>query len=1555
MKSAHEIPVLKPRTSRARARPAVSLTAAADRIIASGAFDLSFYRAQVGRSLGLVDAVKEYIASGEERNIRPHPLFVPSYVKSQLSDLKYDSELSVLLTYLDAPDETIDPHPLFDADYYRRSPGIAARAHSGLEDYLRRVRAGEMLVSPNVLFDAEFYRALYADVDKSGLDAFGHYLTVGWKDGRRPHPLFDVAFWENSLGDLRSTNPGKPALLDYRERKETWPAAPHPLFDPLYYREQLERRGLQPNPKHPPLADMLLREPQISSHYLFDVEFYARQAELAARELTEHPLLDYVRTRGRGGLDPHPLFHSRFYLSRYPEAATADDDPLTHFVQVGAAEKRDPNPLFSQRYYGEQNAHLKDAGGLLRHYIEHGGRELRDPHPLFEAGLYAAYHPESLDGQDNPLAHYARSWAERGLRFPPWGTQILPRYVDTRNLRCIDVVLVTHEATNTGAPRILLKILQHLTARCNLHAIVLAAAGGALLENFREWASVIDLSAIPRDVAAPADFLALVTMALARRGGPKLCVVNTACVSKIGEALAASGMPVVTLVHELAASFPYEDFRTIYDSSRLVIYPAQFVRREAHGMFPLDLRKTEVIPQGLLDSDFGQGEPAEARRMVLEEINAPPDAFIVFGCGSIDLRKGIDVFVKVAAAVINKMEASAPERLVVHFVWVGDGVTDSHSPFWYAKEDARRSGVAERIHFLGPKIDTEPYFQACDALLLPSRLDPFPCVVHEAMASGKPIVVFENAGGAPEALEDGAGITVPYGDVDAMAMKVRELVADPGLARQYGQKARSVVHEKYVFADYVEQILQRTEQRLGRTLFEHGAAAVKPQRRRVIFTLSDWQWNSTQSFVERLAKGLMVRGLEAELVFTETRPNWWSFRQPPDIPYRFLAPTHRRVTGLAERWAALVDVFGASAPAIYIHGHGPGEPVLAANAPDGIGILGILHEDNPNHFEQAARLGLRQRTVATSPEIFERVRDAFPTLIESTVQIPCGVTAADAPSAREPGLPTQIVAQLPSGAGRERLKLLRALVDAMRSCGGAFSLALVCDGSDAKTATSEFEFEHAVGIVRTISLSSHRNIEALLRHTDLLISFDLKKPIIDPLEAMALGVPILVVSAGIQSGASDLVVDGSNGFVVDPAQPDKSVQRLTEFATRADLRLKMRRAAYDTGRARTIDMEVVSDRYAELVETMLREIGSATHAIGKAAAAGGQADTSDSTAKWRGVVSLAAAPSEPPIIARADKGMSSAERVRLDESSVQDKYRHLDISAFALSIDRELWPRVKFKFCLSASGRFLEFRERAEWPIMFTEFSGAERDSYGMVLRLFERDFGTVAHWRSDRDQRLVRAIATLLPAAVESFIGGGKLSASEREMWLAEARSFSEKYLNQATATGPIAPEIVADADGTLSTAERVILDEHYASADYRHLDISLMEVTTGGEVWPQIKFKFCRQGEKCELEFRETQGWPVIFEEFPGTVADAWGLVLKLSEEGVAAAANWRSDRDKLLLNAIAVLLPSAVMSAAEQSVGAMMERDLWVAEARKLSNACLRGLQQRHENAASQETAG
>ena len=62
------------------------------------------------------------------------------------------------------------------------------------------------------------------------------------------------------------------------------------------------------------------------------------------------------------------------------------------------------------------------------------------------------------------------------------------------------------------------------------------------------------------------------------------------------------------------------------------------------------------------------------------------------------------------------------------------------------KSQAEKLGIANRVEFLGARDDVPAQLAAADALVLPSRQEPFGMVVAEALLMGVPPIVSTNAG-----------------------------------------------------------------------------------------------------------------------------------------------------------------------------------------------------------------------------------------------------------------------------------------------------------------------------------------------------------------------------------------------------------------------------------------------------------------------------------------------------------------------------------------------------------------------------------------------------------------------------------------------------------------------------------------------------------------------------------------------------------------------------------------------------------------------------------------
>ena len=184
------------------------------------------------------------------------------------------------------------------------------------------------------------------------------------------------------------------------------------------------------------------------------------------------------------------------------------------------------------------------------------------------------------------------------------------------------------------------------------------------------------------------------------------------------------------------------------------------------------------------------------------ELGIPDDAPIVLGCGTIDFRKGADLFAQLCRLVLTGSRAEEPASKA-WFVWVGSRVYDLNSERWLL-HDAQYGTRESRLVFTGPRETTVPYFLAADLFALTSREDPCPFVNLEAMESGLAVVAFEDSGGAPEVL-NGAGACVPYLDVAAMANRVRELLNDPAKRTAMGQQGQATIREHFTWDRFMEE------------------------------------------------------------------------------------------------------------------------------------------------------------------------------------------------------------------------------------------------------------------------------------------------------------------------------------------------------------------------------------------------------------------------------------------------------------------------------------------------------------------------------------------------------------------------------------------------------------------------------------------------------------------------------------------------------------------------------------------------------------------------------
>jgi glycosyltransferase involved in cell wall biosynthesis len=188
------------------------------------------------------------------------------------------------------------------------------------------------------------------------------------------------------------------------------------------------------------------------------------------------------------------------------------------------------------------------------------------------------------------------------------------------------------------------------------------------------------------------------------------------------------------------------------------------------------------------------------------EIRHAPRPFVVGSVGVISKRKGSDLFVEAAQRL-----GSAGEGF--EFRLVGQP-TDPLEESW-GRELLQTAAEAGIRHI--PHTDVLRELRSWDAFVLPSRMDPFPIVMLEAMATGLP-VIGTAVDGLREQITEGSGVLIPpesAGDLAEAIMSLRAMSQEE--RRALGRAARERVASRFS----VEQQAKRLDEIYGSLMGTH--------------------------------------------------------------------------------------------------------------------------------------------------------------------------------------------------------------------------------------------------------------------------------------------------------------------------------------------------------------------------------------------------------------------------------------------------------------------------------------------------------------------------------------------------------------------------------------------------------------------------------------------------------------------------------------------------------------------------------------------------------------
>ena len=212
--------------------------------------------------------------------------------------------------------------------------------------------------------------------------------------------------------------------------------------------------------------------------------------------------------------------------------------------------------------------------------------------------------------------------------------------------------------------------------------------------------------------------------------------------------------------------------------------------------------RISIVPPGV-DLDHFHPMPKQVAR---QHIGVGPHDWMVLFAGRIEPLKGIDTLIRAMALLAHECPTWI-DRLCLAIIG-GDPNTNENAEMERLKAMHEELKLGDLVVFLGAKDQDklQYYYNAAEAVVMPSHYESFGMVALEAMACGTPVIA-SDVGGLSYLVRDGeTGFRVPDGDHVALASTLARLLQDETLRHKLGQQAQHWA-ENYSWTRIGEQVL----------------------------------------------------------------------------------------------------------------------------------------------------------------------------------------------------------------------------------------------------------------------------------------------------------------------------------------------------------------------------------------------------------------------------------------------------------------------------------------------------------------------------------------------------------------------------------------------------------------------------------------------------------------------------------------------------------------------------------------------------------------------------
>jgi glycosyltransferase involved in cell wall biosynthesis len=340
-------------------------------------------------------------------------------------------------------------------------------------------------------------------------------------------------------------------------------------------------------------------------------------------------------------------------------------------------------------------------------------------------------------------------------------------------------------------------------------------------------------------------------------------------------------------------------------------------------------------------------------------------------------------------------------------------------------------------------------------------------------------------------------------------------------------------------------------------------------RYRVVIGATYWTLTGVNIFSANLARSLNDLGVPAHVLLTEQKTRLVEIFDPvmefpDDVPFSYLPVQPRDSWGA--HWGALIRYLEQLAPCVYIPNADWRHSNVSSLLSDRVAIVGVVHSDDPMHYDHVHRLGDYWNAIVTvSKTVAEKTSAANPKWANKVSTIPIGVNVPAIYPERNLARdrPIKIIYHGLLNQWQKRILDLPKILEELRNRKVPAYLTIAGGGHDELKLRQEFRRLDLLSQVEFLGVVPHSRMLEILQSQDVFILTSEFEGMPNALlESMARGcVPVVT---GVRSGIPEIVKDGQNGYIIPVGDISFFVDRLSELQKDDDTRVRLSREAHRT-------------------------------------------------------------------------------------------------------------------------------------------------------------------------------------------------------------------------------------------------------------------------------------------------------------------------------------------------------------------------------------------------------